>query len=712
MNKALIITILTLLLKTTFADEGMWLPLLVGKNNYEEMQKMGCKLTPEQIYNINQNCLKDAIVSFGNGCTGEIISSEGLVLTNHHCGYGAIQSHSTVEHDYLTDGFWAKSKAEELKTPGLFVSFLVRMEDVSQQALKGVDEQMTLTARNKAISDNIEKIKADATKNTLYNADVKSMFSGNAYYLFVYEVYNDVRLVGAPPSAIGKFGGDTDNWMWPRHTCDFSMFRVYMSPDGKPASYSEKNIPLKPKHYLPVSLNGVKEKDFTMVMGYPGTTDRYLTSYGIKLAINTTNPTTVKIRERKLQLLKIDMNASDEVRIKYAAKYAGTSNYWKYYIGQTKGLKRLNVYGDKVNIENQFVAWVNADASRKAKYDSVIPYFSQAYQKLDQYALFNTYYNEFVLRGTDITNLTSRFNGMYDAMKANADLSQTIPLLKEKVAGSFKDFYWETDKKVFTALLEMFYKDIPAEQRPGVFSEITKKYKGNVKKYADVLFEKSIFANEDKMYAFLSNPTLKTLEEDPAFRFFRSVYEKHGEIQGDLEDANTKLEKAKRWFLAGLMEMQPDRKFYPNANSTMRLTYGSVKDYYPADGIRYNYFTTLKGIMEKEELKMADYKVPPRLKELYQKKDYGRYADENGDMKTCFTSNNDITGGNSGSPVINGEGQLIGLAFDGNWEAMSGNIAFEHNLQRCINVDIRYVLFIVDKYAGAENLINEMTIVK
>jgi hypothetical protein len=711
---AFLIFILTLNL-TLRADEGMWIPLLVERLNYADMQKLGLKLTPEEIYSLNQSCLKDAIVIFGRGCTAEIISNQGLLITNHHCGYGQIQAHSEIQHDYLTDGFWAMSIPEELPNPGLTVQFLIRIQDVSDTINNQLSSDMTEDQRAEKIRAITDDIVKKATDGTLYNASVRSFFGGNQFYLFVYETYKDVRLVGAPPSAIGKFGGDTDNWMWPRHTGDFSMFRVYSGPDGKPAEYSKDNIPLKPKYFLPISLDGYKEGDFAMVLGYPGSTNRYLPSYGVKQAINITNPAIVKIRQEKLDLMGSAMDAIDEVRIQYASKYARISNYWKYYIGQTKGLKRLDVYDKKVAIENEFRAWVDANADRKAKYGQALIDIETAYKTISQYALANVYYSEAALRGPEIISLAGSYKSLAEELSAKSPdkdkVDKLITGLKANVDAYFKDYYLPVDQRIFASMMRMFHDDVTPEQQPLYLKDMTKKYKGDYAAWAAEVFEKSLFSSKEKVNAFLGHPEVKTLKKDPAYAAFLAFYDKSQEISKGIKDAGAMLVKGNRLFIAGLLEMDPDHKYAPDANSTMRLTYGTIGGYKPADAVDYNYYTTLDGVMQKEDPSNSDFIVPAKLKELYAAKDYGKYA-ENGTIRTCFLSNLDITGGNSGSPVINANGELLGLAFDGNWEAMSGDIAFEPELQRTISVDIRYVLFIIDKYAGAKNLINEMSIVK
>jgi hypothetical protein len=663
---------------------------------------------------VNKSSLKDAIVLFGNGCTGEIISAQGLLLTNHHCGYGAIQANSSVEHDYLTNGFWAMNTREELPISGLSVKFLVRIEDVSKKVVGALNNQMTEEERAKKIREISETLQKEATTGNGYDAVVKSFFEGNEFYLFVYQTYKDIRLVGAPPSSIGKFGADTDNWMWPRHTADFSMFRVYTAPDGSPAPYSEKNVPIKPKYSLPVSIKGVKNNDFTMILGYPGTTERYLTSYGIDFYLSQSYPTRIDIRGKKLEIMRTDMEANPEIRIKYASKYAAIANYWKNFIGTMKALNKLDVADKKKKIETAFNAWVNADDSRKQKYGSVVSTIDEAYTALRNTNIARIYYTEAIM-GCETMAFTRRFvelqNLLKEKVQDTAKISAKLNDLKKASERLFKDLNLPTDMKITETMLGMYFKNVPKEQQPQYFLQLVSKNKSDFAKLTAMLFSKSIFKSKEGTEAFLNNPNLKTLEYDPLFKLMNAFTDGYNALGKSWDIANNKLIAAKRLFIAGLREMNPDAKYYPDANQTMRLTYGKVMDYYPADGTHYKYFTTLKGVMEKEDSTNWEFVVPAKLKALYRDKDYGEYG-ENGVMKTDFITNNDITGGNSGSPVLDGNGYLVGLAFDGNWEAMSGNICFEPELQRTINVDIRYVLFIIDKYAGAKNLIAEMNIIK
>ncbi|MBI5539269.1 MAG: S46 family peptidase [Bacteroidia bacterium] len=708
--------ILVLLISWTFsfADEGMWLLTMINKK-YDDIKKAGLKLSAEDIYNINHASLKDAIIQFGNGCTGEIVSKQGLILTNHHCGYSAIQAHSTVEHDYLSDGFWAMNLKDELSNPGLTAKFLISIEDVTAKVNAELNDKMTESERADKIKAISKKLEKEATTGTGYVANIRSFFGGNDFYLLKYEIYKDVRLVGAPPSSIGKFGGDTDNWMWPRHTCDFSVFRVYMSPDGKPAEYSDKNIPYVPKHSLPVSIAGVQEGDFTMIMGYPGRTSRYLSSWGVSEAMNVTNPAVVKIRDKKLAILREDMNKSSEIRIKYAAKYAQTANYWKYFIGQTKGLIRLDVLGTKKGIEKKFDTWVNQSQERKDKYGQVLANIEKNYTELKDFNLLRTYMNEAGMRGVDAISFASRFIPLYKILEKDTvrieEKNKIISDLIEQTLSFYKDYNLETDKKLFSALLKMYYQDIHVDYHPSIFKEVKKYYKEDFNKFTNNAYTTSIFSNRESVLAFLQEPTYKKIDKDLIFETMYSISGGYRKFSSQYEQQQTELEKANRLFIQGLREMETDKVFYPDANSTMRLTYGKALTYSPGDAVEYDLYTTLDGVMQKEDPTVREFTVPSRLKELWKNKDYGRYG-ENGLMKTCFLSNTDITGGNSGSPVLNSQGELIGIAFDGNWEAMSGDIAFEPALQRTISVDIRYVLFIIDKFAGAKNLVDEMMIVK
>jgi hypothetical protein len=699
------------------ADEGMWMIALIKKLNETDMQNEGLKLSADDIYNINHSSLKDAVVRLGGGfCTAEIVSADGLMLTNHHCAFESIQEHSTVDHDYLTNGFWAKNHDQELPNPGLFADFLIRVEDVTDRINSEVSDTLPEAQRAPALQKAYAAIIKESADSNGYKAEVRSFFKSNKFYLFLYQTFRDIRLVGVPPSSIGKFGGDTDNWMWPRHTGDFSLFRVYATKDGKPSDYNKDNVPYKPKYFLPVSLDGIKKDDFTMVMGYPGATDRYLTSEGVKTALEYSNPTVIKIREKKLEIIKHDMDASDAIRIKYSDKYYESSNYYKYYIGQNKGLIRMDVVRKKQEEENKFNQWANADPVRKEKYGSIISNMAKNYEEIRKYTVCRQSFAETVIQGPEILLEAYKCRALNDVLsKPDAkpeEIKAIVDGIRESSKEYFKNYNMPTDIRVFAALLDIYNRQVPAAQHSPLFTEMVKKYDGNFDEYAKEVYKKTIFCDSIKFHEFLQNPSAKKLKKDPGFALMDDIYQFYvSSILPPLRKAEQANSREYRHYIAGLMEMYPDRKFYPDANSTMRLSYGKVEDYKPMDGVYYNYFTTLEGIMEKKDNSNEEFTVPAKLEELYNRKDYGRYG-EDGIMHVCFITTNDITGGSSGSPVINGKGELIGLAFDGNWEAMSGDIAFDSNYKRCINVDIRYVLFIIDKYAGASYLVNEMKLTR
>ena len=677
------------------------------------MNKMGLKLTAEDIYSITDSSMKDAVVFFGEGCTGEIISDRGLILTNHHCGMNQIQEHSTVDKDLLKDGFWAYTEKEELPNPELTVKFLISIEDVSERINNELSDTMTEVSRKEIISTISGEIEEEATEDTHYQAEVKSLYEGNNFYVFIYEVFKDVRLVGAPPSSIGKFGQDTDNWMWPRHTGDFCLFRVYTDPDGNPAEYSEDNIPYKPKYYLPISIKGINSGDFAMVLGYPGRTYRYITSYDIQELLEITHPNRIKIRNIRQQILLEDMMESEKVNIQYAAKYFKSSNYWKFSIGQSQGLKRLKIHDKKKELEKRFTEWVSQDNERQKKYGNSIELIENAIEKRKTLQHANQYIYEAFFRSSEIFRFANRANWLYSAMPKNNYNKEIINYLaqdlKEGGENHFANYNPPTDNDVTLAMIKLYKENVHEEQHPEFYTIIQKKYKGNYEKYVRLMFSKSIFADQNKYNEFIQNPSIKVLKKDPAFIAVKSIYLKYLENRNKLKEINNELNRGRRLYMAGLREMQKNKIFYPDANSTMRLTYGTVGDYSPRDAVHYDHFTLLQGVMEKENPDNWEFAVPPKLKKLYEKKDYSNYGID-GKMNVCFITDNDITGGNSGSPVINDKGQLIGLAFDGNWEAMSGDIIYEPDLQKCICVDIRYVLFIIDKYAGATNIINELKI--
>ena len=695
------------------ADEGMWLLHMLKRINEAEMQQMGLNLSAEDIYSLNQACLKDAVITLNGGsCTAELISSQGLVLTNHHCAYGAIQGFSTVEDDILTNGFWAMSLEEEKPIPDFSVTFLQRIEDVTERVLADITDDMDEGARQAAIQGAIAQIEEEERGiSPDFRPQVKSFYHANEFYLFVYRDYNDIRLVGNPPESIGKFGGDTDNWMWPRHTGDFSLLRIYADADNNPADYSTDNVPYQPKRHLKVSLDGVQNGDFTMVMGYPGSTDRFLSSRGIQQALDLYNPSVVEVRDLKLKTMKSHMDADPAVRIQYAAKYAQTANYWKYYIGQSKGLKALDVYGKKKALEDEFAAWMSGNADREAKYGETLGLLEEYYANTDATVKGQVYSLEAGLIGCDLMLFAFRVGmGAQGLFSEDADRAAgAAAALQAQAEGFFKDYDQATDRDLFVQLMSKYMNDIAADQQPSFFATVRDKYKGDFGRYADKMYPKSFLTDPERFAAFIADPDQKALDKDLAVAAAMSLIETYRSYFASPEQS--KFDRGYRLLTAGLREMQPEKMWYPDANSTMRVSYGQVGDYDPADAVHYDFVTTANGILQKKDNSNPEFVVDPTLETLIRNADYGRYADENGDLVLCFISGNDITGGNSGSPVLNGDGDLIGLAFDGNWEAMSGDIAFEPELQRTISVDIRYVMWVIDKMAGADNLISEIDFV-
>ncbi|MDR1113184.1 MAG: S46 family peptidase [Bacteroidales bacterium] len=698
---------------TALPDEGMWLPMFIKNYNYAEMQKLGLKLTPEQLYDINSNSLKDAIVQLGGGfCTGEMVSADGLMFTNHHCGYQFIAEHSTAEHDDLKNGCWAMTREEELPNPGFTVNFLVRMEDVTAAVLDSVKPGMKESRRSEIIEKAIAKLKKNNSEKGKYTVTVKPFYEGNEYYMFVYITYKDVRLAGAPPSAIGKFGGDTDNWMWPRHTGDFSIFRIYTAPDGSPAEYSKDNVPLHPKHFLPVSLKGVELGDYAMIWGYPGTTERFMTSSEVKNTINTDNPALVEACNYILPVIRDNMNASDKVRLGYADHYAGLSNMWKNKQGETESLIKLKVAEKKAAQEKTLTEWINKDKNRQARYGHVLTTIDSLCTHIDATAMRSFWYANIALMASKTSIMSLRLQGI----KPTKDQKSFENDKKEKLIENYRKLAEGTDPVTEQGVLEAalkLWQTLPEESRPNnLIAYMNKTFKGDEKAFASAMVHKSIYGSEANFKKFLDKPSLKIYENDPLVRYFQAVFAILLKSQGIYGSFSAEVSTARHDYLAALKEMNADTPMYPDANSTMRVTYGSVVDYYPADGVHYTFQTTGKGILEKEKPGDPEFDVPAKLKQLIENRDFGDYALKNGELPVCFLSNNDITGGNSGSPVMNANGELIGLAFDGNWEALSSDIVFNTKLQRCINVDVRYVLFIIDKYAGAGHLLKEMTIVR
>jgi hypothetical protein len=704
------------------ADEGMWLPMLLGDATYKNMVECGIRLTPEQIYNANNSSLKDAIVALGGGfCTGEIISDQGLMLTNHHCGFGTIQANSSTEHDYLTDGFWAMNKKDEL--PADFgVWFLNEITDVTEQVLEGVEDGMSEEDRKNVIQRNMRALSGKAMKGKNrddFSVKVKSFYYGNFYYMFSYNIFNDVRLVGAPPSSIGKFGGDTDNWMWPRHTGDFTMFRIYSNKENQPAAFSEDNQPLQPMHSLPVSIAGIEEGDYAMIMGYPGSTDRYLTSWGVQEAVEVDQPARVKIRRTKLDIMEEQMNKSQKVRIQYASKHASVSNYWKYFLGQSEQLVKNNVKQKKQDIESSFTKWYSTN-KLEDKYQEALPLIKKSIEGSSAFTIPSVYFIEGIY-GSEIIKFLARNLGskssLYISLISGEGVQEAKSDILEIAKSYYKDYNAEIDKNTLSAVLNLYYSDVPKEFHPTLFAEMGEKNGGDFTEFSMKYFKKSPFSSMEKFEEWINNDKLSTknIDKDPVLKlateFFKFFREK---IMIPKSSFDSDYKKGMRIFVYGLKKMGLNKA--SDANSTMRFTYGNVLPYNPADAVNYDFYTTLEGVMEKEVItddKNHEFYVPQKLKDLFDAKDYGPYArKEDGKLPVGFLSNNDITGGNSGSPVINAYGELIGTAFDGNWEAMSGDIYFEPNIQRTISVDIRYTLFIIDKYAGATHLVDEMNIIK
>ena len=699
------------------ADEGMWLlQLLKEQNSIDLMKKQGLKLEADDLYNPNGVSLKDAVGIFGGGCTGEIISPEGLILTNHHCGYGAIQQHSSVEHDYLTDGFWAMSRAEELPTPGLkfrFVHRIVDITDLVNQKVKAgeVDETTAMTSPFLRKVAQEELAKSDLAGKPGIVAQALPFYAGNKTYLIFYKVYSDVRMVAAPPSSVGKFGGETDNWMWPRHTGDFSIFRIYADKNGEPAEYSADNVPLKTPKYLPISIKGLDEGDYAMIMGFPGSTERYLTQSEVKQMMTAQNQAMIDMRTVYLDVLKKYMRESDKIRIQYANKFAGSSNYWKNSIGMNKAIIDNNVLGTKAEQEKKFAQFAQGkpeDAGVVEKIDAVVEKSSAVMRRY-------MYIAEGLQRTIEFGCPPALMDDLKEAIETKNDslLTATKQRLEEVFADIYnKDYDKEVDRAIAKAMLPALAKALKPEELPAFYQTIQKEYKGDTDAFVDELFDNSIFSSRENLDKFLKKPTVKAIDNDPATYYSRTKIEKLQEVAKELTAATEGLDLLHKAYIRGLGEMKLPVPSYPDANFTIRLTYGNVKSYDPKDGVHYKYFTTTDGILQKEDPENPEFVVPAKLKELIQKKDFGRYAMADGTMPVCFLTTNDITGGNSGSPVIDGEGNLIGCAFDGNWESLSGDINFDDNLQRCIALDIRYMLFILDKLGGCQHLINEMTIIE
>lgn len=708
---------ISMIMPNLFADEGMWLPLLLKKKE-ADMQKNGMRISAEDIYNVNNASLKDAVMLFGTGCTGEFVSSQGLLLTNHHCGYSFIVSHSTVERDYLTNGFWAMNREEELPCKGLTITRLVYMEDVTSKVLEGVGDDMTEQKRQTLIEANIEKVKAKATKGNHYTAVIKPFYYGNQYFMYVNEVFKDVRLVGAPPSNIGKFGGDTDNWMWPRHTGDFSVFRVYADKDGKPAEYSKDNVPYTPKKHLKINIKGVEEGDFTFVFGYPGTTKQFLTSDAVDYVQNVEDPTRIKLRTARLDVYNRAMNESPAQRLRYASKVASVANGWKKWQGEVRGLKRLNAIEKKKAFEKDFNAW----AQDKKEYRDVLAQLKKTYADIKDLNLSYTYLSEAIF-ASDLMNQVRSVANIISLSEKNGKNEAEIVALTEKFYNSLQNYYSKdyvnhrkVDKEIFVKTMSIFYYDYAKKSHYWLRDLIENHNDGKAEEFFAKVYESSFLSNPQQTEKLLKNfkpKNVKKLINDPAVELFLPIWGQYIEKDRyDLAVYDDKLDSLYRVYVDGIMKKDTKKEFYPDANLTLRVAYGNIKTYQPKDAITYEAFSTIEGIMEKENPEIYDYVVEPKLKQLYEKKDYGIYANEKGELPVAFIASNHTTGGNSGSPVLDKDGNLIGINFDRNWEGTMSDIMYDPSQCRNISLDIRYCLFIIDKFAGASHLIGEMDLIK
>ena len=694
------------------ADEGMWLPLLLQKMNEQHMKSLGMKISAKDIYNINGGSLKDAIVSFGGFCTGEVISQKGLVLTNHHCGFDAVQNHSTLEHNYIRDGFWARNYGEEIPNPGLYVTFIVRIEDVTKAVMAGVTDKMTEPERQSAIDKNIAAARKEAKKESYQGSFIRGFFEGNQYYLFVTETYNDVRLVGAPPSAIGNFGKDTDNWMWPRHTGDFSMFRIYAGKDNKPAEYAMDNVPYVPKKSLSISLDGVAENDFTMVFGFPGRTMQYLHSSAVDQTVRVNDPVKIAIRDKALAVIDEFMRKDEGIKIKYASKYAGISNSWKKWQGEVLGLTSTNAVAKKQAYEAEFQKRVNANPALKSRYGTLLGDLSAAYMELEPLGRARDYFSE-AMSKVELFSIAAAINSAMNAQgKPNYDA--TVERVKERLSDIYKEYSPEVDKKLFAAMLELLYKEEGNEKLPDEFVIAAKETEFDFAKLSEKVYsETDLDDGEKTSNAFAANTTayLAGHKASKLNQLYLSlINDYNGSVASKLNEVQARINKLQRTYMQAQMDVFPEKKFYPDANSTMRVTYGRVKGYNPRDAVKFDFYTYLDGVMDKYKPGDYEFDVPEKLRSLYKAKDYGQYG-ANGKMPVCFIAMNHTTGGNSGSPALDAYGNLVGLNFDRVWEGTMSDINYDPSICRNIMVDIRYVLFIVDKYAGAGHLVKEMKLV-
>ena len=703
MKKIVIIVSFLVICAAAKADEGMWLPSLI-ESRIIDMRNNGLKLSAADLYSVNQACLKDAIVQFGSGCTANLVSDKGLIFTNHHCGFSQIQSHSSVEHDYLKDGFWAKNLSEELPNKGLTVKFLQYMEDVTSQVLEGITDDMDEAARKKIIDRNRAELVKNAVSEKWMKATVDALYYGNQYFLFVYKVYEDIRLVGAPPSAIGKFGGDTDNWMWPRHTGDFSLFRIYADKDNNPAPYAEDNVPYQPKQFLKISLQGIQENGFTFVYGYPARTYAYLFSDAVKYLAERGNPAKIHLRTLRLDIMKTEMAKDPEIRIKYAAKQASVANAWKKWQGELNGVLRLKTVDKKKQLEQQFSHW----SAGKPEYNTLVAQFTKLYAAIDNYALARDYQTE-AFNSNELIRFAVNFLPLAEGKKVNID--SLIQKLKSATGDFFKDYVQTIDRQTFEVLMTEYVKNVPKKLSSPVVEKAYTQYKRNMAKWTAELYAATLFTNRaavEKMLSQSPDKIAKQLNNDPLFSLYRESNDFYKEqVEKPYNELNRQIETLYRAYMRGLMEFQPERPFYPDANSTIRIAYGKVSGYKPIDAVYYLPQSTIEGIMQKDNPNVYDYDIPQLLRDLYAAKDYGRWA-VNGTIPVAFLATNHTTGGNSGSPVLNGEGHLIGLNFDRTWESTMSDVVYDPEICRNIALDIRYALFLIDKLADAGYLLNEM----
>jgi hypothetical protein len=715
-KKCLVLMIGVCFLNLSKAEEGMWLPILLKSLKEADMQSKGCKLSAEDIYSVNKTSLKDGIVLFGAGCTGEIISKEGLLMTNHHCGFSQIQQQSSVEKDYLTEGFWAKSKSEELPNPGLSVTFIISMDDVTNQIKQTIKDADNESLREKLLQEKIKEIETKAKEGSHYGAVVKPFYNGNQFYLFITETFNDVRLVGAPPSSIAKYGSETDNWMWPRHSADFSLFRIYANKENKPASYSTYNVPYKPRYHFTISLSDIKEGDFTMVYGFPARTNEYLSSYAIKMIREESNPVKIKLRAKKLEILDSYMRNNDTIRIKYAAKYSSIANAYKKWQGENLGIDRLDVISKKQQEEKEFLK--KAIYQNNVSASTILVELELLYNKYGVYNKQKDYFIE-AFKASEFMSFAITFKSSLNKIKNLAqdktNQEKEIENLKKITAGFYKNYDAIVDEDVFVGLMKIYFDDMQNNVPKELFQELGVNYHSNTAAWSNSIFKKSILNNPKKLELYWSvfGDKIEKLEKDPAIKLadlFNNYYQT--KVQPEFLKLDSAVQILNRKYMSYQLSIQSEKKFYPDANSTLRLAYGKVSSYSPADGVHYSAYTLLDGVMEKENPKLVEFTVHPKLKKLYEQKDYGRYADKEGNLRVAYIASNHTTGGNSGSPVLNGSGEMIGLNFDRNWEGTVSDIKYDSNMVRNIFVSMPYTLFIIDKFAGAKNIIDELSIKK